>query len=108
MEKTVELTLLDRISIGAVLKKEGAFEEIIISRDVSDKVKITQDDVKNYSIHTVDGRTSWVIKEGETDSNAFVFTELEFNMVKDGLKKLQEEKKLTIDHIDLYKKFVQS
>lgn len=107
METAIELSLLDRITLPTTLKKEGSFEEMIISKDITNKTKITQEDVKNYSIQTIEGKgLQWAVKEGESDSINITFTELEFNMVKEGLKKLQEEKKLTQDHIDLYRKFI--
>jgi hypothetical protein len=102
----MKLQLLDKMLIPSLLKKEGTFEEMIINKDIRSKLEITQNEVKEYSITTLEGGgVSWN-KEGSDISYDIDFTELELNQIKECLKNLQENKKLTESHIDLYKKFI--
>ena len=104
--KKVKISLLDRVTIPSVVKKEGDFNEMIISSDINKKTGIKQDDLVKYNIKTAPGGGITWDSEINTDLEV-EFTELEFKMIVDGIKKLNEEKKLTQDHIGLYKAFVE-
>jgi hypothetical protein len=101
----MNITLLDKLIIPSLLKREGTFEEIIINKDIKSKVQITQDEVVKYNMQTLEGGNISFNQEGAEAEYDIEFTELEFNTIKDSLKKLQEDKKLTESHIEIYKKF---
>ena len=105
-KKTIALSLLDRLIFASILKKEGSFEEMIISKDIKKKIEITQEEVRDYGIQTISTGGLQFNEKGSNSKLELEFTELEFSACKEGLKKLQDEKKLTEDHIDLYKFFV--
>lgn len=109
METTVknyELSLLDKLIFPSILKKEGSFEDMIIVKDIKKKINITQDEVKEYNLQSLNTGGIIFNEKGSEAKFEIEFTELETKMIKEGLKKLEEDKKLTEDHLDLYKKFI--
>ena len=102
----VELNLLNRIVLPSILKNEGKFEEMIVVKDIKKKISITQEEVKNFEIFTTkEGNMGWN-EEGSKKIFEYEFTELEEKAIKEGLNKLNNESKLTEDHIELYKLFI--
>ena len=105
MSKKIKLTLLEKIIIPNILKKEGSFEEIIINKDIKNKILISQNEIKEFDIKTSNEGLSFNDK-GFTEEFEIEFTDLELNNIKDCLKKLQEDKKITEELVDLYKKII--
>lgn len=104
--KKIQLNLSERILIPSILKKESTFDIITINNDIENKVKITQTELKNFAIKVVKQIVTWNNK-GQNSLITVEFTELELNEIKSCLMDLNNEKKITNNHISLYKKFVQ-
>ncbi len=106
---TKELTLLERISLPSVLPKEATYNELVINRDINLKVNPTQSEILKYKIESVAlGSNSVGLKWDEAGTKVkfkIEFTKLELNAIILGLKKLDNEKKLTSDLVTLYEKF---
>lgn len=87
-----------------MLPKENDFAGLVIKSDLVNKIKITQDEIKEFEIKNLrDGVISWNEKK-EKDLEVEL-TDLETQMVKDILTEMDKEKKLTDEHVELYKKF---
>lgn len=109
MAKTINkktLTLLDRIILPSVLAEQGDFKHVIISRDIKEKTKVTQDELKKFDFKVLQGGQMAWNDSGEKAKFEIEFTTMEELSIKLGLQKLEEEKKLTQDHIHLYELFV--
>ncbi len=95
------LTLLDKIMIDSLLPKEGNIKTLIIIKDIRNKIKLTQDQIKDYSINVLpDGRLTWN-EQGSQVEFDIEFTELENSEIKLAITKLDRDKKLSVDHLSL-------
>lgn len=100
-----KLTLLDRLMIPEVLKKEGNYSQMIINADIRKKCSLTQKEIKDFEVIQFGSQLRW--NEKGTKSTLTVdFTELEEKEIKEGLKDLDQKQKLTEDMVGIYKLFV--
>lgn len=104
VKNTIALTLLERILIPSILKKEADFKTLIINKDLTGKVGLTQEELKKFGVTFNEKGLSWNEK-GINAKFDYEFTEFERLELKLALTKLDEDKKLTIDHLSLYEKF---
>lgn len=107
--QTIQLSILERIIIPAILSNEGSYEQRIITRDLKNKVSLTQDEIKKFEVKTVgeglEARLQWNSK-GILHKVDMQFTTLEETEIRLALEKLEKDKKLTDDLIRLYEIFV--
>lgn len=101
----IKLSLLDRIILPTILKKESNYKELIVNGDISQKVKITQSELEKYEVKVLGQGLSWNEK-GMKATFEYDFTDMETDSIKKGLKELDETNKLTSDHVGLYEKFL--
>jgi len=99
------LTLLERIMIPTILKKETDYKSAIVIRDLKTKVALTQKEFKDFDVKAAPTGLTWNEK-GVKSIVLFDLTDFERTELREALKKLNDEKKLSIDHISLYEKFV--
>jgi len=100
----MKITFLERAALTQILPKEGSFETLILVKDIQEKVSLKQEELEYH-------------KTGEPDQNGNVLykdlmkeydiemSKSEVSIVKDNLKQLSDEKKLTLDMLTLYEKF---
>lgn len=100
-----KVTLLDRLMIPNVLKKEGNYSQMIINKDITQKCQLTQKELKDFEVVQYGPQITWNEK-GTKASFQIDFTDLELKEIRDGLKKLNDENKLTTDLIPIYEIFV--
>lgn len=104
--KTYKLTILDRITLPSILKTEANYTTLIINKDIKKKVEITQDELVKYKFKNLpDGNLAWNITK-EDNTFEYEFTSLEVGEITACLNKLEQDNKLTEDHIGLYELFV--
>ena len=96
-------SVLHRIQLGQVLPSKGTFEDLIIREDILDKVKITQEEITEFEIKTIENRLQW---NGEKAKDIEIeLTNAETEHVKKALKDLSEKKELDASYLSLYKLF---
>lgn len=100
------VTLLDRISLPSVLPTKGSYEKLIVIEDIIKKVRLTQEEITEFSLSSKGDRLSWIIPEGKKDEFEISFTTLECSIIADALKTLNESENLTPDTKHLYTLFV--
>ena len=100
-----KLTLLDRLMIPSILKKEGNYSQMIINKDITKKCQLTQKELKDFEVQEFGPQIRWNEK-GTKASFQIDFTDLELKEIRDGLKKLDDENKLTTELIPVYEIFV--
>jgi len=99
----MKLTISDKILLGTIFPTEAKYESLICIRDIKEKIKITQEDIKKFNIQTLEnGSVSWKMNEKTFDYN---FTDMEKNTILSALKKLDEQEKLTEQLLSLCKLF---
>ena len=95
----LNLSILDRLSLNAVLPKEGSVLEMITSESVSDKVKLSTDDIEKSGLTNVGQGVN--VKD-----NYSIEVELngpEVTILKDTLKKLDDAKTFPSYLLGIYK-----
>ena len=102
----MKLSLKNRLLLDAMLPKEGKFETLIVISDIRKKITITQKEVVDFEIKSLDsGGIGWNEKgiKAELDVE---FSEIESSEIAKVLKKKSEDEKLSMDDVELYKEFV--
>ena len=99
----MKLTLLERIVLPSILPAKGTFENMIVRRDIMERVKINQEELEKYQIKSLDGGLKW---EPTADEFDYEFSEIEKILIVQSLKSLSEKGEISPDHLSLYKKFV--
>lgn len=105
----MKLTLAERFAALKLLPAEANFVTLKVVRDLQETLAPTEKEIKDWDIkvmQTTEGvRTTWSeeakkieveIKTGEKATDIFV----------EALEKLEKDKKLTVDMITLYEKFI--
>jgi len=99
----MKLTISDKILLGTIFPTEAKYESLICIRDIKEKIKITQEDIKKFNIQTLEnGSVSWKVSDKTFD---YKFTEMEKQTILNSLKKLDEQEKLTEQLLPLCKMF---
>ncbi len=95
----MKLTIKDRMLISQLYPKEGNLISQILVKDISKKVKITQEDIDKYEIKSDKGSINWNLKkEKEIEVD---FTDKEIELLKEQVEKLDKENKITQDNLEL-------
>lgn len=102
-----ELTILDRVILPSILKKEGNYVSMILNKDIKKKTELTQDELVKFKFRTLsNGNVAWELPEDTKDAFDVEFTESEKAEITSCLSKMEQENKLTEDHIHLYELFL--
>lgn len=104
--ESTKYSLFDRIVLENIRKHEGNFITLILWKDISEKVKPTQSELKEYQVVVNKNGTISMTNEASESIFGIDFTDAEKSEIKETLKKLDESNKLTTEHLSLYRKFV--
>ena len=100
----INMKILDRLVLQNILPNKTSFEDLIIRKDILQKVEITQEELNLIEFKTVENKLTW---DGTKDPNKeIIFTESEKNLIKKSLKSISEKNELEENMMDLYKEFV--
>ena len=99
----MKLTNTNRIMLINILPQEGKYEDIICIKDIKKKIDPTQDDLMKWNFKTIGNQIHWT---PENEEYNIEFTELEKEIIKATLKKINSEAKLNENTATLYKMFV--
>jgi len=89
----MKLTVAERLCISELFPAEGNIISMTLTKDISEKVSITQEEIKDFEIISDETGIRWNAKK-QRDIDV-EFTELELNLLKDQVKKFDEEKKIS-------------
>jgi hypothetical protein len=104
-ETTYKFRLLERALVSNLLPLQADYTTLIISGDIKDKVKFDQEDITKYGITVIKGGgINWSPDHSEEEFE-YTFSELETNLIKEKLLELDAQKKLTPQHLDLFRMF---
>ncbi len=104
-KSTTTLNLLDRIVLPSILKKEADYKTLILNKDINGKVQLSQAELKKYNIEFKGSQIFWN-EAGDKAKFEIDFSEFEKIEIQAALKKLDDEKKLTAEYLNLYELFV--
>lgn len=89
----MELHIIDRIYIPAILPAENTFMDFNMKREIIKKVGITEEDAKKYHIEedTENKRTVWDINIDRENPLVVDFTKQELDYLKSACEKLADK-----------------
>jgi len=95
----MKLGVKDRLMIAQLLPREGNLIAQRIMRDISQKTELSQEEMDGVGMKSLPtGGVTWDDKlEKFLGQKTFKFTDAEMGFLKDRVKKLDEEKKVTRD-----------
>jgi len=99
-----ELSVVERLVLLNILPKEGDFTTIKLMRKLRESLSFDEDEHKKLNFVQDGDQVRWN-QEALTDKYIQI-GEKQSDIIHDALKKLNDEKKLTSDHLSLYEKFV--
>ena len=100
------LSVKDRILILNILPQKSDIVTLRVVRELGETISFTETDIEKYKIKTHNDIHTWDIT---VDQDAeFKIGQAALGIIVSELKKLSDNKELTMDMIDLYKKFVES
>lgn len=104
----MKLKMLDRVMLPTLLPVNGDITLIKQVASLKTKVSFTHDEISVYKIsRDMDGRVMWDSAADKTSYEA-EFTASDIKIISEALKELNKKKALTVDHLDLYKLFVEN
>jgi hypothetical protein len=100
----MNLSVLDRLVLLKILPKEGDYASLKILTNLRLSLSFTEDEMKGWEIKEdqENQRTVWKV-DGIAD---IPIGEKATDIIMDALKKLNREKKLTVDDMTIYEKFI--
>jgi hypothetical protein len=103
----MKLTVLERIVLPMILPKEGDYLTLKTAAEAQKEIALTDDEMDEVELRVGEkGQLQWnpeKAKEKEVKITARATV-----MIEEALKKLDDEKKLTPDHMTLFEKFVEA
>ncbi len=104
-EISYKFRLLERALVSGLLPKQADYTTLVIAGDIQDKIKFTQEDMDKYKIVPSGTGLAWG-SEYTAEEFEYSFSELEINLIKDKLVELDGQKKLSSQHLNLYRMFI--
>lgn len=101
-----ELTVLERLVLLNILPKEGDFTTIKLMRKLRESLSFDEEELKKIEFIQDGDQTRWNEAATKDMLKPIQIGEKMTDIVHDALKKLNDEKKLTNEHVSLYEKFV--
>jgi len=103
----MKLNVLERVMLGSILPSENNFSQYKIIKGLKEQLSFDEKETKKFGITQSlnakgEGQVNWT-DNGEKD---FTFGITAIQIIRDVLKKLDEEKKITDNTGTLYEKFM--
>lgn len=98
------LKVLDRITLLSILPEQGDFVTLKIVRKLREDLSFNEEELKELSITQSEGRITW--DQFADQGKMIQVGEKATDVVVAALKKLDEQKKLTQQHMGLYEAFI--
>jgi len=96
----MKLTLKERLSLPRLYPRKGSLLAQLTVREINEKIKVGKDEVKEVGLKS-DQRGSLTWDKKKAKDIEIDFTEVEINLLKDQVKRLDREEAITPDMLDL-------
>jgi hypothetical protein len=100
----VGLGVGERLMVLGVLPKEGNFVTLKVIRNLIDKLGLTTEEIEKFEVIQEGGQVTWK-QEGNLPID-FDFDNVEVDIIKHELKKMDSENRLKVELLPVYEKFV--
>jgi len=101
-----ELTVLERLVLLSILPKEGDFTTLKLVRKLRENLSFDEGEHEKLKFVQDGDQVRW--NESALSPKHVAIGEKMSDLIRDALKKLNDEKKLREEHFSLYEKFVES
>ena len=98
----MKLSIKERLLIGDLYPKEGNIMEQTMVRDMAGKTAITQEEMDQVNFRASDNGFVW--DSDKAEDVEVEFTDAELDVLRGSVDKLDREKKVTQDNLDLCRK----
>jgi len=100
----MKLSVNDRLILLGIIPLQGDYTTLKIVRDMRDELSFSEEEHKKLQFRQEETMVFW--EEGLEDKE-ISFGEKATDIIVDAFKKLDSQKKLRIEHMELYEKFVE-
>lgn len=100
----LKLKLSERLHLTDLLPLTGAYENIILSKSIKNKIEITATEVEEYDIKTVGAGLSWNTK-GVDSRLELILSKKEEAFMSKIIKEASDKEALPMDLIEVYELF---
>lgn len=100
----VGLTILERIMLGNSLPREGSIITLKLIRGLKEKLSFSEEEMKVSKMTEMETGTRW--DSDHDPMKQFDLGERTMGLIVDALKLLDQQKRLTEQHVSLYEKLV--
>ena len=97
------LNVLDRVTLLGVLPEQGDFVTLKIVRQLRESLSFTEEELRELKITQSEDRINW--NPSADKGKEIQIGEKATDIIVGALKQLNDQKKLTQQHYDLYEKF---
>lgn len=97
------LSVGERMVILSIMPKEGSFVTLKMIRALGDKLGLSAEELEKFKVTEEAGVVKWDAKAYPVE---FTFAEIEHDLIKKELKRMDSENKLNQGMISVYEKFV--
>jgi hypothetical protein len=100
----MELSVYERIFLLYTLPKKGSLEDMVIYRDIEEKIRMSQEEVTDLKIVTnpESGHVSWDQEKAQDKKTDL--TDAEQDFIRKGLGKIAEDGEFPLQALCLYDK----
>ena len=99
----MKLPVSDRLILLGILPKEGDFTTLKILRQMKDELSFSEEEHKKLNFRQ-EGET--ILWDEELEGKEVTFGEKATDIIVDAFRKLNDQKKLRIEQMELYERFV--
>lgn len=102
----MNLNVMERVLALGLLPAEGDFGTLVAVSEARLKIALTPEEVTEFEYKQEGDQLLWNAEKGSTDKPIEINTQA-LVMMREKLKELNKDKKLTPNHVSLYKKFAE-
>ena len=101
----MELSIKERINLLSIIPKEGNIVTLKVLRKLQEDLGFSEEEIKEYKIVSEVGRVTWGAENGYMKD--VEIGEKANDVIVLALSERNKQNKLSLDHIDLYEKFIE-
>ena len=99
----IGLTAKDRMAIIAILPTQGKLTDLVEILELIKTIKFTKEETESLNLKTEDGKVTWYVTKEEDKEFEITFEQIK--IIKDVIKKLDDENNIDISIVDTCLKF---
>lgn len=98
LKNIINITIKDKLFIGEFIPKNGNELTMMLAKDLIDKVKLNDKDIKDGNVKSNGNGITW---NKDYIPEPIELTEPEISLLKQGREKLNKEEKINLDNLEL-------